>query len=51
MGKLYEIIVKEDGTWLYLNGPTKKAVFCLENMVYGPISKAAVAEIREALGG
>ena len=46
---LYEIQVKEDGTWLYLNGPSKQFLLRLENVVGSSIGQQALTEIRTAI--
>jgi hypothetical protein len=46
--KLYRLFVNDDGLWLELNGPTKKALINLEGHG-GPIVKAAVEEVKQIL--
>ena len=46
---LYEITAKGDGTWLHLNGPTKKAGIRLEDIFKHNIGENALREVREGI--
>lgn len=46
---LYWIQVDNDGTWLILNGPNKKAMIRLESLRFGPIISSAIDDIRKEL--
>jgi hypothetical protein len=46
---LYEIVVREDGVWLRLTGPSKHALIHLDTDERGPIVRAAINEVAAAL--
>jgi hypothetical protein len=46
---LYEIVAKQDGTWLHLNGERFKACIRLESLIESGIGAQALEQVRAAL--